>query len=209
MCGSQCTARARRGKAGRVQTAKPPTGNIRNIYFTLLVWFLAKPKQSIDKLREGNSVPSAQSHVCLFVYYAGCKATPGINRKAPFHPMWCHTEGCRRDQELWFSFKQHKVTHSQYLPINIFHQGSDREASICVYLTDCQLVIVRVTSTSSFCLGLSNVYNAYQVLKGRKTICSWHVSYCPVPHLGHEVNSWHYWLSPQIGFLLGKLSKTT
>ena len=60
------------GKAGRVQTAKPPTGNISYIYLrdsSRLI--LAKPKQNIDKLREGYSILSAQSHVCLFVYYAG------------------------------------------------------------------------------------------------------------------------------------------
>ena len=73
---------------------------------------------------------------------------------------------------------------TKWLTLNIFQQGSDREAFICVYLTGCQLFIVRVTSTSSFCLGLSNIHNDYQSLKGRKIICSWHVSYCLCHILG-------------------------
>ena len=114
MCGSECTARARRGKAGRVQTAKPPTGNIRNIYLILLVWCLPNPNKTSTKSEK--AILWAQSHVCLFVYFAGgCKATPGINRKAPFHPMWCHTEGCRRDQELWFFLQS---AQSDSLPIS-------------------------------------------------------------------------------------------
>ena len=60
MWGSECTARARRGKAGKVQTAKPPTGNIRNIYFILLVWFLPNPSKASTK----------ETPTCLHTMYA-------------------------------------------------------------------------------------------------------------------------------------------
>ena len=72
-----------------------------------------------------------------------------------------------------------------------------------MYLAGCQFVIVRVTPTSSFWVGLSNICST----QGHKIICRWYVQFCPVPHLGHEVNSWQYWFSPKIWFLLGRFKK--
>ena len=84
----------------------------------IFTWFfLSDVYQTQTKLRQkARRQYCLRKAMCAFVYYAGgCKATPGINRKAPFHPMWCHTEGCRRDQELWFFLQS---AQSDSLPIS-------------------------------------------------------------------------------------------